>query len=231
MKLILLPGLDGSGELFKPFIDELYSLADVDIVIIKYPIEGEQSYKGLKEYVLARLPDDEFILLGESFSGPIAYEIALLDNPKLKGVIFVATFLKNPKSFLTFCLNQRILNYLLRLRLPDYFIRKWLLGFDADERLIEQFWHSVRNIPSVVLTERLEAITQLQSSDKALDIPCSYLRATNDILVSKDCMKQFRKLCKKLKEYPIVAPHFLMQAAPKECAKTIRQELERFNNN
>lgn len=231
MKLVLLPGLDGTGELFKSFIDELHSLMDVDIVIIKYPIEGKQSYRRLSEYVLAHLPDDEFFILGESFAGPIAYEIASLDNPSLKGVIFVATFLKNPKPFLTPWLNQRILNYFLKLTLPDYFIKKWLLGFDADAQLIEQFWHSVRSVPIVVLIERLEAITQLQPFNKPLDIPCSYLRATDDVLVSKDCLEQFKKLCENLREHSIIAPHFLMQAAPRECAKIISQELVRFSGN
>lgn len=46
--IILLPGLDGTGVLFKPLVG----------------------------FVLDRLPDSEFVLLGESFSGPIALRVA-----------------------------------------------------------------------------------------------------------------------------------------------------------
>ena len=44
MKLVFLPGMDGTGKLFSPLLQEL--------------------------------PEDDFILIAESFSGPIGYELS-----------------------------------------------------------------------------------------------------------------------------------------------------------
>lgn len=75
MKVVLLPGLDGTGILFKPLTDVLSK--DIDYLVISYPADRNLNYQELVEYVMGQLPKEDFILVGESFSGPIAYQIAL----------------------------------------------------------------------------------------------------------------------------------------------------------
>ena len=73
MKLVLLPGMDGIGELFSPLIPELNS---VDYIVIPFPQTGKQDYHTLTAFIREKLPGQVFILLTESFSGPIAVQLA-----------------------------------------------------------------------------------------------------------------------------------------------------------
>ena len=93
MKVILLPGLDGTGLLFKPFIEALPK--NIETLVISYPKIKIQNYGELVSYVIAQLPEEDYILVGESFSGNIAYQIALSNPKHLKSIIFVASFLSN----------------------------------------------------------------------------------------------------------------------------------------
>ena len=75
MKLILLPGIHGKEILFDDFI--VYLAPDIDAEVMALPDHGRQSYTRLTELISALLPiDEDYVLLGESFSGVIAKRIA-----------------------------------------------------------------------------------------------------------------------------------------------------------
>ena len=64
--LVLLPGMDGTGELFFPLTDALG--ADIPTKIVRYP-DLALDYREHEEFVRERLPrDGAFVVLGESFS-------------------------------------------------------------------------------------------------------------------------------------------------------------------
>ena len=86
--LILLPGLDGTGKRFADFIRVL--MPGIDTQIVSYPTDLPLGYAELERRVCDELPGDRsFVLLGESFSGPIAIRIAVAPPPGLKGVILL----------------------------------------------------------------------------------------------------------------------------------------------
>jgi pimeloyl-ACP methyl ester carboxylesterase len=73
--LVLLPGLDGTGKLFAEFVEALKSV--VECVVVAYPCDQPMGYGELEGLVVSALPKDRpFVLLGESFSGPLAIRIA-----------------------------------------------------------------------------------------------------------------------------------------------------------
>jgi len=135
MKLILLPGMDGTGKLFQPFISELPG--DIDCSIISYPANECLSYKELEAYILDKLPKDEdFVILVESFSGPIGYLLALRNLTNMKGIIFVATFLHSPNKLLVNLGKLMPLSLLLSLPIPNRFIiKKFFLGRNPDNHI------------------------------------------------------------------------------------------------
>ena len=93
-RLVLLPGLDGTGELFAAFIDALGGFATQ---IVSYPPDRAMTYAEYESFVRAKLPaDEDFVLLAESFSGPIGISIAAAAPPRLKGLILCGTFASNP---------------------------------------------------------------------------------------------------------------------------------------
>jgi pimeloyl-ACP methyl ester carboxylesterase len=97
--LVLLPGLDGTGLLFKPFIDALNGRAQTQVV--SYPVDQTLGYTELEDLVRAALPKTgSFVVLGESFSGPIAIRIAADPPEGMVGVILCVTFARNPQPLL-----------------------------------------------------------------------------------------------------------------------------------
>ncbi len=69
--VVLLPGMDGTGELFAPFLSSLAGICSVQV--IRYPRDADLTYAELQQYVMNQLPVSEPItLIAESFSGPIA---------------------------------------------------------------------------------------------------------------------------------------------------------------
>jgi pimeloyl-[acyl-carrier protein] methyl ester esterase len=97
--VVLLPGLDGTGKLFAEFVQHLRP--NVDPMIISYPKDQPLGYDELEALVLAALPQDRpFVLLGESFSGPIAMRIGARSPAGLVAVILCGTFAKNPFPWL-----------------------------------------------------------------------------------------------------------------------------------
>src|SRR4051794_30021183 len=153
MKLVLLPGLDGTGLLFEPLLRVLPS--HFAPLVISYPANEPLSYAQLLPLVRASLPvDEDYILLAESFSGPIAVELAASDPPRLKALILCATFLSNPA-----CLSDKF-STLVRpiaftLEFPEFVVRRYLLGRDAPAYLVEDFRRVSRSVSPEVLAFRM----------------------------------------------------------------------------
>src|SRR5687768_1455482 len=95
MTLVLLPGMDGTGLLFADFVAALG--AQVETQVLRYPPDEILGYAELEARVRAALPTDRpLVLLGESFSGPIAISIAATPPPNLRGLILCCTFARFP---------------------------------------------------------------------------------------------------------------------------------------
>lgn len=74
-QILLLPGLDGTGKLLADFAKSLREYHEVEIV--SYPVDWVLSNAELITYVSAKFsPNRQYIILGESFSGVLAIQIA-----------------------------------------------------------------------------------------------------------------------------------------------------------
>src|SRR5690349_20385434 len=92
--LILRPGLNGTGVMFRPLLAQLPP--EVRAKVVAYPTSELLTYADLLPRVLAELPAGPFVLLGESFSGPLSLMAAATCPPGLRGVILCASFVRNP---------------------------------------------------------------------------------------------------------------------------------------
>src|SRR5438477_10571709 len=99
VKLILMPGMDGTGELFAPL---LRALGDsMESSVLQYPADEPLGYAELLPRVRAEIPRRApFVLLGESFSGPLALMLAAEAPAGLRGVILCASFATSPVVWL-----------------------------------------------------------------------------------------------------------------------------------
>jgi pimeloyl-ACP methyl ester carboxylesterase len=93
--LVILPGMDGAAA---PRTDFAAALGPgVETRVVAYPPDPTLGYAELEALVRASLPTDRpYVLLGESFSGPIAISIAASRPPDLVGLILCVTFASNP---------------------------------------------------------------------------------------------------------------------------------------
>jgi len=220
MRLILLPGLDGTGRLFSAFIRELNE--DIQCSVIAYPHRKGMSYLELSEYVSSKLPKNEpYAVLAESFSGPVGYLLARQAQPNLRTMIFVASFLRNPNPRLMFLTKILPVSMLLRLSPPNWLIRKWMLGSDVDDESVSLFKSVLKLVPREVLSFRMEQIKQIKLELGEINLPVYYIQALRDMLVSDKCAVDFYKICPALRIEQIEGPHFILQSKASECAKLI----------
>lgn len=223
MKVVLLPGLDGTGILFKPLTDALSG--NIDTLVISYPIDRNLNYRELVEFVMGQLPNEEFILVGESFSGPIANQIALLKPENLKSVIFVASFLENPQRYLLNLSKLLPKKLILAMPIPDFIVKYFILGSAANEQLIDLYKQTINKRSSSVLSFRLDEISKLSASQEACDLKAIYIQATNDMLVPDSCVEAFESAYKEIKVFRVKGSHFILQTNPLACAEIIENEM------
>lgn len=219
-RLILLPGMDGTGELFAPLLAELP--LELPVTVVRYPDRAA----GYAEHVAvarAELPRDQpFVLLGESFSGPVAVRLAAEAPRNLRGLILCASFLTCPSPLL------RALRALTPLAtpklLPGFVAHHSLLGRFATPALRAAQARALSHVSSRTLTARLRAMADIdvRADLRAMDHPSLYLRGTRDRVVGARYGEEFVATARQGRLVDIEAPHFLLQARPREAADAIR---------
>ncbi len=220
MKLILLSGLDGTGNLFAPFIEVLPK--SIETQVIPYPKDERLGYQELIELVNRHLSkEEEYVLLAESFSGYIAYSLALQKPKNLKAVIFVATFLENPRAILSKFLPIVPLQFMLSLPMPSFIAKRFLLGIKSN--MVESLQNTLKSVSSSVLTHRLKEIVELPLASEKLDIKAIYIQANNDILVPKRCYEVFKKYVSNIELYKVDGSHLILQGSSFECARIVKK--------
>ena len=96
LTLVLLPGLNGTAGLFEPLLS--VATDEYELIVISYPTDVMKSYEELTADVLQKIShiNGRFILIGESFSGPIAILLSAQNISGHMGTILVATFASAP---------------------------------------------------------------------------------------------------------------------------------------
>ena len=223
-KLVFLPGMDGTGNLFKDLIGHL---GDSDHQIVSYPTDTNQDYQTLISYVKSKLPGQDYVLIAESFSGPIAAELIKdKELPGLRAVFFVATFLSPPHRFLLAISRLLPLKVMNKLPGSRLIYQKLFFGGYASNKLLNMFNKTINSMPTKVLNERLRTMQSLNFRASELDLPAAYLLPSYDMLVSKTKVNEFRGYFPKLKILEIAGPHFILQARPEESAGLLREFIE-----
>ncbi len=225
VKLVLLPGMDGTGELFNDFLSHY----DGDSIIIPLPQSGEQSYQALALYILSKLPDEPHIILAESFSGGLIPLLLKSKQPHIKGLIFVASFISAPKPvFISLALLLPI-KFLAKLPGASLIYKSFFLGFSASNKVLNQFKAVLLKVPEAILKQRLRAIRSLSFSDNELSsFSCCYIRAKQDLLVPESKMREINKIFSQCQNYSVDGAHFILQAKAEETALLVSDIVREF---
>lgn len=224
--LILLPGLDGTGKLFANFIHAVG--AEVHARIIGYPTDDPMGYEELEHRVRAALPQDrQFVLLGESFSGPIAIRIAATAPTGLVGVILCGTFARNPYPLLAWA---GPLAFLLPIKsLPRWVRAPLMWGSTTVTRAPKQAERAIASVASAVVRRRIAAILTVDASEslRRIKVPALILYARNDRVVPYAATQWLAAHMPSGELVSIEGPHLLLQANPQECAAHVLEFLRK----
>jgi len=222
LKLVLLPGMDGTGELFA----DLLSHFEGEHMVIPLPQNGEQDHTSLAKVINHQLPPEDFILLAESFSGGIVPELLRLENKQIKGVIFIASFLSSPKKYLLSIARLLPIKSLTSAPLSRIAHKLLFLGQEASNELLTKFEEVVKSIPNSVLKNRLGIMQRQELPITTFDLPVAYIRALSDRLISDKKGREFSQIFTNIKHIEIEGPHFILQAKPKESASLIEKLIQ-----
>ena len=220
LTLVLLPGMDGTGIFFSDFAAALGN--EFKPLVVTYPDDPSLGYSELETLARAALPQNEpFLLLGESFSGPIAISIAASRPPGLAGVILCVTFARNPHPLLPFVTS--ILKPFPPVRLPAFIQHRKLFGKHDSPRLRAKLREVRSRVSQRTLKARLEAVASIDVSEKlrSLSIPVLDLRALDDRVVSRASGEHIRNVLPRIDLADLHAPHLLLQVVPQDAVTTI----------
>jgi len=223
--LVLLPGMDGTGIMFEPF---LRALGPLEAQVVRYPTTLT-SYPACIAFARAQLPEDRpFLLLGESFSGPVAIALAAERPAGLRGLVLCSTFVRNPRP------NLAWLAPLVRLlppqRLPMPLLRRLLLGGQASEAMSQLVATMLPQVPTATLKHRLLAVGTVDHTAllNQLQVPVLALCASQDRLVPKDATAWLRAHLPLLNVTTLHGPHWLLQTRPEACVQAIQGFIDRL---
>lgn len=223
-KLVLLPGMDGMGSLFEPFIEALPE--SFEAIPVRYPANLPLSYPELAELIRKRLPVSEpFVPLAESFSTPLAVQIAAAQPAGLKALILVAGFITCPKFAWLPQFGALLLPRRMKLRMPDLVVRRNLLGPAAPLRLLQEVKAAVLSMSAEVFASRLTSISQCNARAELakVAVPILYLQAMNDRVVKVRSLEEIVAIRNDVTVAKIEGPHLLLQRKPRQAAEIVTE--------
>jgi pimeloyl-[acyl-carrier protein] methyl ester esterase len=218
--LVLLPGMDGTGLLFKPFLEAMGDEAETAITAIAYPARDVLGYAELSELAFNALPrTGPLLILGESFSGPIAVTLAARCADRVQGVILCCSFVRNPRprwSWLRPLLHGAPMP-------PTALVTRALFGRHATAHLRSLLAQALADVAPDVLRARLVSVSRVDASAAltSLRAPLLCLRAREDRLVPASALALIQRLRPETRIVEVDAPHALLQACPEEAAVAV----------
>lgn len=216
--LVLLPGLDGSAVLFGPL---RRALGELDVRVVEYAPQ-ECDYAGLLARVRAVCAGlGEHVVLGWSFSGPLAIALAARPLPGLRGVILAATFARSPWP----CGRALALGvhpWLMRLA-P---LGSWALGTasgDTGRALRRDKQLAWGNLPPATLAARVRSVLRVdvRAELRACAVPALALVSSRDLVVPGWNARAMRRELPGIAVTKLSGGHLALYTAATSAAATI----------
>jgi pimeloyl-[acyl-carrier protein] methyl ester esterase len=218
--VVLLPGMDGSGALFAGFIAALGD--QVATIVVSYPVAPALGYVGLTEHARAQLPRDRpFVLVGESFSGPVAIALAASAPPGLIGLVLCCTFARMPRPLLA--PFRPLVGMLPMWSVLTPLVAPFLLGVGAPAALRQALRGALEQVPPARLRLRLKEVMMVDytARARAIAVPVLYLQATRDAIVPAAAARLLASLCADWRLVRLQSAHLLLQRVPAQAASAV----------
>jgi pimeloyl-ACP methyl ester carboxylesterase len=222
-RAILLPGIDGSGRLFGPLLAA--GPRRIAPETISFPPDQPLGYDALLDRVRAALPRGRFLLVAESFSGPLAIRLAAERPRGLAGLVLAATFLHRPLHPLLHPIRGLVGARLFGVAMPAALVRHFMAGPDAPDALVREVQAAVgATTPEVMALRAMEALrADVRAELGRVDAPILVLSPTRDRLIRADVGDEILGLRPDADVVRLDAPHMILQRAPHACLANMEE--------
>jgi pimeloyl-ACP methyl ester carboxylesterase len=205
-------GLDGSGLLSTCFVEAMQDHG-VTVQVLPLPMHGPQDYVTLASILRAQLPISPFVLLAESFAGPLAIELAVASPPGLRGLILSTTFARRPVPLPA-----------ASARLPPAWpppplalLARLLLGHWRTRMNLRELRHAIAAVPTAIL-QRAAATLQIdvRAQLPKLTLPTLCLHARQDHLLWPPSVAELQVLLPDARHVSLEGPHLCCRPVPRQ---------------
>jgi pimeloyl-ACP methyl ester carboxylesterase len=228
VKVVILPGMDGLGMALEEFVAAL--APELEAVVVAYPNDRAMDFAAHLAFARANLPVDRpFILLGESYSGPVAISIASIPPSGLIGLVLCCTFARSPRPGLSWL--RRFVSF-VPARVPAAVPSWFLLGPFSNQRLRSALGAALAQITPDALRARLASVMDVDVTSLVakIPVPILYLRATRDRIVPPRVSAELFRLNPRTRIVNVEAPHLLLQTAPAIAAGLLKSFLNEIRD-
>ncbi len=210
--------MDGTGELLTSLVSRLSGRRLVQV--IAYPADKPLSYDDLVAFVLERAPKERFVILGESFSGPIAIEIAAMER-RVVGLILASSFARHPLP-IQFAPFAQLFDMKW---VPTSVVVAALLGSTGMPELKARLTRVLARVPREIIRARLAEVLRVDKLKRLREITCPMLclHGRFDRLVTKKSLDEIRSAQPGCKVHWLDASHMLLETHADAAAEAINQ--------
>jgi pimeloyl-ACP methyl ester carboxylesterase len=226
LPIILLPGLDGSGRLYAPLLAA--GPRGLDPRLVAFPPDEPLGYDDLLPRCREALPTrGPYLLLAESFSGPLAIRLAAEQPRGLAGLVLAATFLHRPLNPLLHPVRSLVGARLFGLPMPPALVRHFLAGPDAPDGIVAEVRAAVAAVsPEVLALRSVEALgVDVRDPFGHVEVPVLYLQPERDRLIRTDVSEEILALQPDAQVVRLDAPHMVLQRCPHASLAAIERFL------
>jgi pimeloyl-ACP methyl ester carboxylesterase len=222
-RAILLPGIDGSGRLFRPLLAA--GPRRIAPETVSFPPDQPLGYDALLDRVRAALPRGRFLLVAESFSGPLAIRLAAERPRGLAGLVLAATFLHRPLHPLLHPIRGLVGARLFGVAMPAALVRHFMAGPDAPDALVREVQAAVgATTPEVMALRAMEALrADVRAELGRVDAPILVLSPMRDRLIRADVGDEILALRPDADVVQLDGPHMILQRAPHACLANMEE--------
>jgi len=160
------------------------------------------------------------VILGESFSGPIAIEISS-HVPRAVGLILVSTFIRHPIPSVVAPLT----NLFNHTWVPSGLVAAGLLGSTGTDDLKSRLRAILAKLPPATIRARALAVCHVDKRAALAKVTCPllYLHGRNDRFIGRRHIREITAIRPDCEIHQLPAPHMLLESHPFQSAELIER--------
>jgi pimeloyl-[acyl-carrier protein] methyl ester esterase len=196
---------------------------------VSYPADVPLGYDELVALVRPCLPRGRFVLLAESFSGPVAVRLAAERPRGLAALVLAASFVHRPLNPLLHPIRGLVGARLFGLPMPAAVVRHFMAGPDAPDGLVSELQRAIGAVAAEVLAHRsAEALrVDVREALAAVEVPILFLAPSRDRLVRTDALEDVLAVRPDTEVAVLDGPHMILQRCPHASLARVEEFLAR----